>query len=587
MLRPSRLLASIRRRPGVSAHRASRWRATGGGAIAACLALSAVAPRAGGGFNPPPVAAGAAAVEASITARDLRAALEVVAGDRLAGRGVGHPGNGLAVQYLAGRLKELGIRPAAGGYLQEVPLAAPKLGRTNRIDLLRERNQVDRRWQAGDDFFPAPGSPSGEVTAPIVYAGFGTVDAAMGRDDFGGLDVRDRIVVVHEGETAPAAGDGETADERTRRERVERLRLHDPGTIELKARAAAERGARALVIVSREQKLRNFGFFWPNAPSVRRATFRLAADRLPLPVALVGASAGAAILDLDRSVPAERAIGALRERPDERPDRAPRRLRMQIEVETTAFVAHNVLAWVEGRDPALRRQLVSVGAHLDHDGIDDEGRIYNGADDDGSGTVAVLELAEAFATLTRLGQAPRRSVLLAFWNAEEKGQLGSRHYAGHVSPPAHRVVANFNLDMIGRREDIPDTSDPRFGGFEPRPAAETESLLHVLGYSFSPDLARLVAEEAPRLGLSLAAEYDGHRSDLLRRSDQWSFLTRGVPALFLTTGLHRDYHTPDDDVEDIDFDKLERIARLAFRVAWRAAEADDLPGFEATPRLQP
>jgi Zn-dependent M28 family amino/carboxypeptidase len=156
-----------------------------------------------------------------------------------------------------------------------------------------------------------------------------------------------------------------------------------------------------------------------------------------------------------------------------------------------------------------------------------------------------------------------------------------------VSPEGHRVVANLNLDMVGRHEDVPSDPGPRFAGLRRRPEAQTQSLVHILGYSFSPDFARLVKEEARSLNLTMGTEYDRNPINLLRRSDHWSFLKAGVPALFLTTGLHPDYHTPHDDVDRIDFPKLERIARLAFRVAWRLAEADTAPRLVEMPTDQP
>jgi Zn-dependent M28 family amino/carboxypeptidase len=141
--------------------------------------------------------------------------------------------------------------------------------------------------------------------------------------------------------------------------------------------------------------------------------------------------------------------------------------------------------------------------------------------------------------------------------------------------------------MIGRREDIPSGDNPRFRGLRPRPAAQTRSLLHVVGSTFSPDLAELVAAEAPNFRLTTEATYDANPIDLLRRSDHWPFPRAGVPALFLTTGLHPDYHTPDDDVDRIDFPKLERIARLTYRVAWRVAQADAPPQLTPVPAPEP
>jgi Zn-dependent M28 family amino/carboxypeptidase len=176
--------------------------------------------------------------------------------------------------------------------------------------------------------------------------------------------------------------------------------------------------------------------------------------------------------------------------------------------------------------------------------------------------------------------------VFAFWNAEEQGLFGSRHFVSHVIPTGSRVVANLNLDMVGRREEVPSGNDPRFRGLRQRPALVTQRLIHILGYSFSPDLAGVVREEAPHLELAVEAAYDSHPIDLLRRSDHWPFLLAGVPALFLTTGLHPDYHTPQDDVDRIDFEKLARVARLAFRVAWRVAEADSLPRMTGSPAAE-
>jgi Zn-dependent M28 family amino/carboxypeptidase len=282
-----------------------------------------------------------------------------------------------------------------------------------------------------------------------------------------------------------------------------------------------------------------------------------------------------------RSVP-PRSVAELFERPTKTLDTTDRVAAIRVELTSRRVMAHNVLARVEGSDPTVRHELVVVGAHIDHDGIDGDA-IFNGADDDGSGTVAVLEAAQAFAEAARAGWAPRRSVVLALWNAEEKGLLGSTHYTGNVLPAGDRPVANLNLDMIGRHEDIPRQGDPRFGGLPRRTPSQSHRRVHMLGYSLSPDLAELVREEAPRLGLTAAAEYDRHPVNLLRRSDHWPFLLAGVPALFLTTGLHPDYHTPEDDADRIDYDKLEKVARLAFRVVCRLADSEGTPRLAAVP----
>jgi len=237
----------------------------------------------------------------------------------------------------------------------------------------------------------------------------------------------------------------------------------------------------------------------------------------------------------------------------------------------TPLTIHNVLGIIEGRDPTHRDEMVVVGAHLDHDGIDPAGHIFNGADDNASGTAAVMAAATAFARAASAGERPARPVLFALWNGEEKGALGSEAFV--ASPqPNRRIVANLNLDMVGRHEEIPDGDNPRFAGFAKVDAGTSINTVHVLGYSYSPDLAAELREANDTIGLTLLEDYDEGSQDLIKRSDNWSFVSHGIPALFLTTGLHPDYHTPDDDTARIDFGKLARVARLAARAAWIVAD---------------
>jgi Zn-dependent M28 family amino/carboxypeptidase len=185
----------------------------------------------------------------------------------------------------------------------------------------------------------------------------------------------------------------------------------------------------------------------------------------------------------------------------------------------------------------------------------------------------VLAIASAFARAAAQGTRPARAIVFALWNGEEKGSLGAEYYVDHPVP-SRRIVANVNLDMIGRDEDIPDPDDPRFRGFAKSSASQNTNVVHLLGYTYSPELARLAGVANDTLRLTIKQDYDRDSQSLVRRSDNWPFLQRSVPAVFLTTGLHPDYHTPDDDTVRLDFPKLERITELAARLAWLAAEAD-------------
>jgi Zn-dependent M28 family amino/carboxypeptidase len=219
----------------------------------------------------------------------------------------------------------------------------------------------------------------------------------------------------------------------------------------------------------------------------------------------------------------------------------------------------NVIARLTGSDPALRQEHLVIGAHFDHLGVGFPvagDSIYNGADDNASGTTAVLELAEAFATLDT---PPRRSILFVFFSAEERGLLGSRHFVTTPEAPMGDVAAMINLDMIGRNW--------------------TDTVAAV--YQLNSDIferATRVAEARPELGMNLLTDpWPGE--NLVNRSDQAPFIPYGIPVLFLTSGLHVDYHRPSDEADRLDYEKTARLARLVFWIGWEFAEAEEPPGF--------
>jgi Zn-dependent M28 family amino/carboxypeptidase len=236
----------------------------------------------------------------------------------------------------------------------------------------------------------------------------------------------------------------------------------------------------------------------------------------------------------------------------------------------------NVIAALEGADATLKDEWVIIGAHLDHEGVDGS-RIYNGADDDGSGIVALLSIADAFAEGARGGRRPRRSVLFAAWDSEERGLLGS--WAFTESPPMRleRVTAALNLDMIGRDEEVPPDGGNRFLGLEVQTAESNANAVNLLGTMASPDLKAVAERANADIGLTLRLRYDNNSSQLMRRSDHWPFLQHGVPALWLHTGLHPDYHSERDRPEKVNYGKLERIARLAYQITWDLATRTERP----------
>ena len=230
---------------------------------------------------------------------------------------------------------------------------------------------------------------------------------------------------------------------------------------------------------------------------------------------------------------------------------------------------------LEGTHSTKRNEWLIVGAHLDHEGVIGT-QTYHGADDNASGVAGVLEVAEAFVSAARAGHRPERSILFAAWNAEELGLLGSWAYTEHPLTPLENTVAVINLDMIGRDEEIPEQGGRRFRGLPAQTAILNHNAVNILGYSRSTDLRQAV-ERANLMNLDVRFRYDDNPSNLLRRSDQWPFLSRGVPALFVHTGLHADYHTSRDIPEKLNYEKMTRIVQLAYQLSWDLATNPDRP----------
>lgn len=474
---------------------------------------------------------------------DLRRYVEVLASDRLEGRGIGGQGNRAAEAFICETLKQNRVAPAGadGSCFQPVAIYRPGLGPGSRLTVSAQDGTSLVDLTAGRDFYPLPETGNDRVTAPLVFAGHGITAARLEHDDYAGIDARGAIVLALEGAPTGLV----TPKDATHKDAHDTL-----ASVGRKVADAAAHGARGVIIIHGD--LPDVQFAWPDPASVRESTYRLvsALRARSMPVAAIS---GRAAEPLRQAFATRQSLVAA----------------LTPDLAGTPLTINNVLGIVEGRD-AKRREVVVVGAHLDHDGVDADGRIYNGADDNASGTAAVLAAAAAFARAAARGERPARAVLFAFWNGEEKGSLGAEAFV--TSPePNRKIVAKLNLDMVGRHEEA-DPSDWRFAGFPKVEAAASANTLHVLGYSYTPDFAADLRDANQDVGLTLLEAYDEGAQRLLQRSDNWPFLSRGIPALFLTTGLHRDYHTPEDDTERIDFAKLTRVTKLAARAAWMVAD---------------
>lgn len=511
----------------------------------------------------------------SIRQDDLRADLFFLASDQMQGRLTASHENLLTAEWVKSRFERLGLAPGGpqGSYLQPYQLMAASLGEGNAVTVHGASGVVTHLRQ-GQDTYPHRISSSAEVKAGLVFAGFGIVSPERTHDDYGAA-VRGRIALVLDRE--PGVNDP--------RSPFDGVVSSEPGQLLRKALAAQEKGAVGLVVVEDVHNTvggpTNFAAqaaaYWPAEPlRVERYTLLTWAERVRIPVVQVSvavaeqlvAGSGQSLLALAKT--AERAGGVT---PVPLPGVD---LTLRTSVARRAVPDMNILARLEGADPARRHEHVLISAHIDHEGADGP-RIYNGADDDGSGTVALLEIAEAFALAAREGKRPARSVLFAAWNSEERGLLGAWAYTEFPVVPLEQIVGVLNMDMVGRNEEVQVGGGPRFRGLELQTAESNANATNVIGSVRSPDLKAVLDRANAGINLTLRYRYDNNASNLMRRSDQWPFIQRGVPAIWMHTGLHPDYHTVYDRPEKINYPKMEKIARLVYQAAWDLAASSTRP----------
>jgi Zn-dependent M28 family amino/carboxypeptidase len=357
-----------------------------------------------------------------------------------------------------------------------------------------------------------------------------------------------------------------------------------------KALWAQEHGAAAVLVVriARTDRAVVNGFpatartYWPvKPPHLEKYTLASYASRIRIPVAQISPAMAGAILRR-RSLPeavaeAEKGGGAGFVGDDGQ------KLELEVTLARTTVQDRSVVARIEGSDARLKDEAVIVSAHYDHNGAEGE-QIFNGADDNGSGVVALLEIAEAYALAAARGERPRRTVIFASWGSEERccgPLLGAWAWVEDQAWPLDKTVGTLNMDMIGRSEEVPEYGGPRFNGLATQTAASNAQNVNILGWSYSPDLSLLLDRANHSTDLRLLRRYDNNKSQLLRRSDQWPFLQRRVPALFFHTGLHPDYHTVNDRPERIDYGKIERVARLVHQLSWDLANREGRPAMPA------
>lgn len=243
-----------------------------------------------------------------------------------------------------------------------------------------------------------------------------------------------------------------------------------------------------------------------------------------------------------------------------------KRIRVELNSRPKYVSTSNVLGFVEGSDPELKKEIIVISAHHDHIGMEN-GKIFNGADDNGSGTSGLLEIAQAFQQAKKEGKNPKRSILFLSVSGEEMGLFGSSHYASHPVFPLENTITDLNIDMIGRTT---------------KPSEKDTFSVYVIGSNMLSDELHEIQEQANKQFTHLDLDYKYNDVNeplkLYYRSDHYNFAKKGIPSIFYFGGFHDDYHKETDDIEKINFEKIRQISVLVFHTAWMLGNAEKRPG---------
>ncbi|MGI8567062.1 MAG: M20/M25/M40 family metallo-hydrolase [Pyrinomonadaceae bacterium] len=508
-----------------------------------------------------------------IMAEELRAYLTFVASDEMEGRDTPSRGLDLTAKFLAMNLALWGAKPAGdnGTFFQRIAL------RREKLNAEQSRLELNGRVFDPSDYLFAE-ARAGTASGNLVYGGHGWLVKSKNIDALKDIDVRDKVVILLGGGLPPGVT---FAD----------LSAGKPGVDwSYPVANAQQKGARGVVYVPGFQVMSNWEKSRQNVLKNTKLTverfadsgFALTGAETKIPSAIISTSVLNALFEKEKASGAEIMRRTLANEPgDSFALDANKKITLTVGTTVETMTTQNVVAVIEGSDPALKNEYVALGAHYDHVGRGttdpSQGRgphpdgkaeddIWNGADDDGSGTVALLALAKALAT----GPArPKRSILFVWHAGEEKGLWGARYFTENPTVPLNQIVTQLNIDMIGRSKKEGDTKPQNTNLSGPNE-------VYVIGSKMMSTSLGELSERVNKsyLNLNFNYKYDDPKDPekFFFRSDHYHYAQKGIPIIFYFSGVHEDYHRPSDSPDKIDYAKMEKVARTVFMMAWETAD---------------
>jgi len=503
----------------------------------------------------------------SIHPEELKMHLQFLASDELEGRDTGEPGLQVAARYLAVQAGHLGLTPidADRDYLQPYFIREKAYDLEHSQTTISVADTVTKVNRQSFYIFPAPQGDQTIIEGEVVFAGYGIKDEQNNYNDFENIDLKDKVVLIMN--RAPMNEEGtEALFDDNKWNSMQNFQYKMPYIYSQQPRAV-------LVVMDPKSGLQSIEDMNPAIanylgksrvlkPDEEESTtrgnrpamvliHRSVADQL---LEASGKSLKDLQLEIDRNLAPQSFLleGT--------------RVKVELNMETRDLEIYNVFGLIEGSDPTLKDEVVIYTAHYDHMGTDSQGGVFNGADDNASGTVALIEIAEAF---MKEKKRPKRSIGILWVSAEEIGLFGSQYFADHPLVPTENISAVINLDMLGRTRTEEDVKSSRSG--LTIQAGDSVKVIGGLQSTVLMDINKKVLEE---MGLVGNYEYnDIHHPDrYFYRSDHVNFARKDIPVLFYSTGTHRDYHMLTDVEERIDYDKYLKMTRFCYKVGFEVAQ---------------
>jgi hypothetical protein len=491
----------------------------------------------------------------NINKNDLKAYMSFFASDEMKGRETGTAENEIASLYIKTNIMQMGLKPIpeTGEYLQKVPLVSSEIKAKETYIRINDLNGNNIFTSDSIIYLMTP-LTTADITAKFVFAGFGFTDTVNGYDDYKGIELKDKIVLIMTG--SPQSADPDELNN------MFNIALEGP-----KIMSAFHHGAKAILIVydprSKYQDAYASGLSDIGAPSTgtKMYSLNIAENAGPIQVAFITRNTANILLKqrgYDLKTIQEKIVN----------EKKPASIELdgitvsfRTYIETLNISINNVIGMVEGSDPVLKNECVIYTAHFDHIGTKKNGDVFNGADDNASGSMALLEVAQAFINLKK---KPLRTIVFAWVNAEEKGLLGSKYYTENSVFPMEKTVLDINLDMVGRSKMPSDTG--KFMGYDVKVSQQGEILMYT--DQKGKDILELIESKSKEAGIKAI---NMGKDPVLGSSDYASFRAKDVPTICFNSGEYPDLHTIRDDIDKIDFDKMERVSKMVFLLGYEIA----------------